>query len=81
MNSYRWTTSVSWSTNIYIRPLCVDIGCRQEDLPIAMTNTDRCRERKKERERGGEFVLLAHINDEWNESYELNTFYKILEAR
>ena len=37
----------------YIHQLCAGTGCRLEDLPKAMANTDRwcVRERKRERER------------------------------
>ena len=40
-------TSVGWPAKTYIQQLCVDTGCRLQDLPKAMANRDGWRERFK----------------------------------
>ena len=47
--------------------LCMDTGCRLEDLPPAMTIRDGLRERErggdKEAETMGKSMLSVHLND------------------
>ena len=39
--------SVSWPAKTYIKQLCMDTGCRLEDLPRAMVDRDEWQERLK----------------------------------
>ena len=58
MESYTWTHQC-WSTNkTYINQLCVNTGCRLEDLPKTIADRDESWERIQK------YVLLAGFGDE-----------------
>ena len=44
----RWTPSYGRATRTYIQQLCVDTGCSLDDLPGAMDDRDKWRERIRE---------------------------------
>ena len=45
------SSSVCWLANTYIHQLCVDTGCRLEELPRAVADREREREREREYKR------------------------------